>query len=200
MASGEKNPLKKYPNEHFYTNGEFDQEKAFAAFFELFEYHNYSLAESLKGHPDFWVGEFGLGDYAQCGMAGIFWVNDKEHAYFGHEIYLLPGQMIPEHYHLPAEGMPAKHEAWQVRHGSVHTMCQGGDPAKCPVELSKKQLAEGGITCFQGKELKVGDMDYLRKLEEPHFMIAGPEGAIVTEYASWHSGEGLGFTNKKGSL
>ena len=200
-ACGPKESLKKYPSEYFYkADGTFDDEKAKAAFFEMFEYHGYSLTESLKTDERFWVAEFKLGDYSNVGMAGIFWVNDKEHNYFGHEIYLLPGQMIPEHSHHPAEDMPAKHEIWQVRHGSIHTLAQGGSPEDCPVEIPKSQLDAGAITCFKAKKLEVGGEDILAKLEEPHFMIAGPEGAIVTEYASYHSGEGLRFTNPNASL
>ncbi len=200
FSFGNKKKLPKYPNDYFYKNGEFNPEAAKKAYFELFDYHDYSLAESLKDNPDFWVAEFGLGDYTNVGMAGIFWVNDKEHGYFGHEIYLLPGQMIPEHAHAPAEGKPAKHECWQVRHGSIYTFGVGEPTKPCPVELPESQLESGGITCFKCNKLEVGDMEYLSDLEDPHFMYAGPEGAIVTEYASYHSGEGLRFTNKKAAL
>jgi D-lyxose ketol-isomerase len=199
-AYSSKPSLTKYPSEYFYTaDGVFDEEKARSAYFELFEHHNYSLAESLETDERFWVAEFNLGDYSNVGMAGIFWVNDKEHNYFGHEIYLLPGQMIPEHSHHPAEDMPAKHEVWQVRNGSIHTLSSDPFDGECPIELPVSQL-EDGITCKCAKKLEVGDMDVLNKLCEPHFMIAGPEGAIVTEYASFHSGEGLRFTNPKASL
>ena len=184
----------KYPNEHFYKDGKYDEEVAKAAYLELFRFHRYSLADAVINSKDFWTLEFGLGDFSNVGMAGIFFVNDKEHSYFGHEIYLLPGQMIAEHYHLPAEDMPAKHEAWQVRHGQIWTVAQGGDKSKLPFVLPASQDKDF-TTCFDAKELKVGDMDFLRKLEEPHFMMAGPEGAIVTEYASYHSGDGLRFSN-----
>ena len=183
----------KYPNEHFYKNGKFDPEVAKAAYLEMFRFHRYSLADAVINSPDFWMLEFAQNDFSNVGMGGIFFVNDKEHNYFGHEIYLLPGQMIAEHYHLPAEDMPAKHEKWQVRHGQVWTVAQGGDKSKLPFVLPASQAEI--TTCFDAKELKVGDMDVLRKLEEPHFMMAGPEGAIVTEYASYHSGAGLRFTN-----
>jgi len=43
-------------------------------------------------------------------------------------------------------------------------------------------------------------MDFLNRLEAPHFMMAGPQGAIVTEYASYHSGDGLRFTNPKATV
>ena len=184
----------KYPNEHFYLNGKFDAETAKAAYLELFRFHRYSLTDTVIDSPDFWMLEFGQNDFSNVGMGGIFFVNDKEHRYFGHEIYLLPGQMIAEHYHIAAEGLPAKHEAWQVRHGQIWTVAQGGDKSKLPFVLPASQ-DKSFTTCFDAKELKVGDMDFLRKLEEPHFMMAGPEGAIVTEYASYHSGDGLRFSN-----
>jgi D-lyxose ketol-isomerase len=160
----------------------------------MFRFHRYSLADVVLDSPDFWMLEFGQNDFSNVGMAGIFFVNDKEHGYFGHEIFLLPGQMIAEHYHIPGEGLPAKHEAWQVRHGQIWTVAQGGDKSKLPFVLPASQDKDFA-TCFDAKELQVGGMDFLRKLEEPHFMMAGPEGAIVTEYASYHSGDGLRFSN-----
>ena len=193
-GQGPRREIVKYPNEHFYKDGKFDEEVAKAAYLELFRFHRYSLAETVINSEDFWMLEFGQDDFSNVGMGGIFFVNDKEHRYFGHEIYLLPGQMIAEHFHIPGEGLPAKHEAWQVRHGQVWTVAQGGDKSKLPFELPASQDKDF-TTCFDAKELKVGDMDYLRKLEEPHFMMAGPEGAIVTEYASYHSGDGLRFSN-----
>ncbi len=62
----------------------------------------------------------------------------------------------------------------------------------------KSQLDAKAITAFDAKELKVGEMLPLKEIEKPHFMMAGPQGAIVTEYATYHSGEGLKFTNPKG--
>jgi len=189
--------LPKYPNAHFYKNGVFDPEIAKAAYREMFRFHNYSIGESVLNSPDFWTLEFGLDDFSNVGMAGIFFVNDKEHNYFGHEIYLLPGQMIVEHYHVAAENMAAKHEVWQVRHGQIWTFAQGGSAEDLPKGVTLPKSQDGNITCFKGKRLEPGDMDTLNKLEEPHFMLAGPQGAIVTEYASYHSGEGLRFTNPK---
>jgi len=193
FGADEKMKISQYPNEHFYKNGEFDQEIAKKAYAELFRYHNYSLTDAVLKSSDFWMLEFGQKDFSNVGMGGIFFVNDKEHGYFGHEIYLLPGQMIAEHYHIAAEGKPAKHETWHVRHGSIWTVAQGGDKSKAIFPIPKSQ--EKSLTCFDATFYEVGGMESLRKLEEPHFMMAGPEGAIVTEYASYHSGEGLRFTN-----
>ncbi len=189
--------LTQYPNEHFYKNGKFDEQTARAAYKEMFDFHRYSLGESVLKSKDFWVLEFGLGDFSHVGMAGIFFVNDKDHGYFGHEIYLLPGQMIAEHKHIPAEDKPAKHECWQVRNGQIWTFAEGGSAADVPKDVTLPKSQDGSITAFKVKKLVVGDMDYLTDLEAPHFMMAGPQGAIVTEYASYHSGDGLRFTNPK---
>ncbi|GHV09220.1 hypothetical protein AGMMS50229_18980 [Campylobacterota bacterium] len=203
----------KYPSSHYYNaDGSFNEKAAKDAYAELFRYHRYSLSRavleniadvSLAGDK-LWILDFGLGDFSNAGMAGIFFVNDKEHGYFGHEIYLLPYQMIPEHFHLPAEDKPAKHEAWQVRNGSIWCFAEGGSEADLknyPPEVAKamkSQLDAKAITAFKGIERKVGEMAVLSGLEAPHFMMAGPEGAIVTEYATFHSGSGLRFTNPSG--
>jgi D-lyxose ketol-isomerase len=194
--------LTKYDNSRYYkADGSFNEEAAKAAFAEMFRFHNYSLADVVNDER-FWVMDFGLGDFANVGMGGIFWLNDKEHGYFGHEIYLLPFQMIPEHSHVEAENNPAKHESWQVRNGSIFNFGEGGSKDdKQPVALPKSQLDADAITAFKCVELKAvtgaGGEAGLNRIGAWHFMMGGPEGTIVTEYASYHSGDGLRFQNKK---
>lgn len=191
--------MQRYDNDFFYKDGVFQQEKAFEAYYEMFAEMNYSLADSLRSNKDFWVSDFGLGDFARVGMGGIFFFNDKEYRYFGHDIYLLPGQMIPEHRHEAAEDMPAKHESWQVRHGSIYNFSEGGE--KTPQVLAMlppSQLEADAIHCYNFKYMRVGDQDHLSRLGAPHFMMAGSEGAIVTEYACYHSMDGLHFSNPAG--
>lgn len=202
--------LDKKPNSFYYLqDGSFHEEAAREAFAELFQHHRYSLADAvLNAIPDsslcgdkLWILDFCLGDFSNVGMAGVFFVNDREHGYFAHEIYLLPYQMIPQHCHVEAEGRPAKHEAWHVRHGEVWTFAKGGneiDLCKYPPDIAEalqSQLKAKAVQCFKGKHLKVGEMNALGELAEPHFMIAGPEGAIVSEYATFHSFDGLVFSN-----
>lgn len=208
-AGARNRTLTKYDNEHFMKDGKFDYAIAKEAYAELFRFHRFAIADKVLnakpdpkvGSTDFWVLNFGLNDFVNVGMAGIFYCNFKEEGYFAHDIFLLPGQMIAEHYHVPAEGKPAKHEFWHVRHGSCYTFRKGGTIADVPagVVLPKSQLDAKAITAFISKFNDTGDYDVLNKLEEPHFMIAGPQGAIVSEYASYHSNEGLRFTNPKAS-
>ena len=58
----------KYDNDFFYKDGVFQQDKAFQAYYEMFEEMNYSIADSLRSNPNFWVADFGLGDFAHVGM------------------------------------------------------------------------------------------------------------------------------------
>ncbi|MDR1484841.1 MAG: hypothetical protein LBT09_08470 [Planctomycetaceae bacterium] len=203
----QRRTLAKYPNRHFYkADGSFNVQAAKDAYVELFRFHNYSLPDVVKDER-FWAVDFSLGDFSSVGMGGIFWLNDKEHGYFGHEIYLLPFQMIPEHAHVEAEKKPAKHEYWQVRHGSIFNFGKGGSKAdldKLPVKLPQSQLDANAITAFKCVELKAGtgkgSEAALSGIGDFHFMLAGERGAIVTEYASFHSNAGLKFQNPKAKL
>jgi hypothetical protein len=47
---------------------------------------------------------------------------------------------------------------------------------------------------------KVGDVLRLKEMETFHFMMAGPEGAIVDEWACFHDNAGLRFTNSEAAL
>lgn len=195
--------MKKYTNADYYKNGVFQKDVAFRAFYEMFEDYGYTLADKLRTfkNGEFWVVDFGLGDFENVGMGGIIWYNSKETGYFGHDIYLLPHQMIAEHFHLPAENYKAKHETWLVRDGSIFNFGKGGELTdEVKAMLPKSQLDAGAITCFNFEELHVGEVRSLNALEEPHFMMAGEKGAIVTEFGSYHSMAGLGFTNKGAAL
>ena len=213
--NSDKKKFEKKPNSFYYNeDGSFNEAAGRQAFAEMFGYHNYSLTQAVLNAEDgsslcgdkLWVLDFCLGDFTNVGMAGLFFVNDKENGYFSHEIYLLPFQMIPQHAHLEAENKQPKHEVWHVRHGEIWTFAKGGSEAdlfKYPpdvVEALQSQLNAKAIQCFNGKKLGQGQMNSLTELTEPHFMIAGPEGAIVSEYGSYHSGEGLVFSNPNAKL
>jgi D-lyxose ketol-isomerase len=179
-------------NSDFYdADGQFLVEKARDAYFAMMESFSYPITNKLRS--EMWATDFGLGDFVGAGMAGIFWVNDLEHKYFGHEILLLPGQMIVEHSHVPAGDVTAKMESWQVRHGMIYTFAEGDETIPCPVQTPASQAEF--ITAKQVKEVPIGEIDTLNRPEAMHFMLAGPEGAIVTEYATFHDNDGLRFTN-----
>lgn len=183
--------LPKYKNEDFYKDGKFQVEKAKQAYFDMMAAYGYPAPESLR--TNMWATDFGLGDFVNVGMGGIFWVNFQETGYFAHEIYLLPKQMIVEHGHEATAKGKAKMESWHVRHGGIYTLGEEGGPIPADLKLPKSQ--EKFITVTKCYEMKPGDIRTLNRVGAKHFMMGGAEGAIVSEYASFHDNDGLRFTN-----
>ncbi len=196
-AAEQKAPaIKKYRNEDFYTDGKFNADAAKKAYYEMMEAFNYPIFDRLRGE-EFWAIDFGLGKFMEVGMAGIFWVNNKQDNYFGHEIYLLPGQMIPEHKHLKTADAGPKMEAWQPRHGWIYIYGEG-----TPTPGVEARIPESHKECAVArteKKLMPGEVGMLAGAEQWHWMRA-PEGAIVTEYATYHDGNGLRFTHPGAKL
>lgn len=183
--------IAKMKNEDFYKDGKFQVEKAKQAYFDMMGAYGYPVPESLR--TNMWATDFGLGDFANVGMGGIFWINSQEAGYFAHEIYLLPGQMIVEHAHEATAKGKAKMESWHVRNGSIFTLGEEGSPLPAGFKLPKSQ--EKFITVSKYHEMQPGDIATLNRLTAKHFMMGGANGAIVSEYGSFHDGDGLRFTN-----
>jgi len=190
-AKTEKKALyqKKYTNKDYYTNGQFNKEVAMKAMKDMFAFYGVPFTKFMA--ENMWVTDFGLGDFENIGMGGIFYVNDAEHNVFGHEIYLLPNQMIAEHCHV-ASDYPAKHEAGLVRYGGGYNFCIGEPTPNAP-KLPESQ--KNFITLKHFDVKKAGDMVYLSKIETKHFLYAGPHGMIVTEFGTFHDNAGLRFSN-----
>lgn len=185
---------KKYTNADFYKNGEFQQEAAMEAMKDMFAFYNVPFTETMA--KDMWVTDFGLGDFENLGMGGIFWVNDADNGYFAHAIYLLPGQMIPEHAHV-ATNFPAKHETWMVTNGWAYNFSEIGDETP---NAPATPASHGEVKSKNFVVQNVGEVINLKGIGTFHFLMAGPEGAIVDEWASYHDNDGLRFTNKKAAL
>ena len=196
-TSTETPKVPKLENKDFYKDGVFLVEKATQAYKDMFKRFNYPFPEAAE--KLFWTNDFGLEDFVNCGMGGIFWWNSEKYQYFGHEIYLLPGQMIPEHKHLPTEKGPAKAEAWHVRYGKVFTFAEGGEPNAEMMKMIPESQRDT-VHVNGALPLGPGELRELDPVESWHFMMAGPEGAIVTEYANYHDGDGLRFGHPKGSF
>lgn len=180
---------KKYTNADYYKDGKLDPEVALKAYLDMFDHYGVVYNDAMK--PLLWITDFELGDFENVGMGGVIWVNDIDHAYFGHDIYLLPSQMIAEHRHVPTD-QPAKFESWLVRQGMVYNFSIG-DESPNPPALPQSQ--KDFITAKRFVEQYPNDVVHLAKAESPHFLFAGPEGAIVAEFACYHDGNGLRFTN-----
>lgn len=179
----------------FYKDGAFDKVAAKEAYFDLMKYYGVPVTPILKT-DQFWVSDFAQKDFTTVGMGGIFWVNNVEHGYFGHDIYLLPGQMLVEHKHHPVGEVPAKMETWQVRHGSAYFFGEGEATDPMPVTIPQSQIDNGGANCRKATLLEEGGLLTLNRIGAWHYIIAGPNGAIISEYATPHHGDALEFANK----
>ena len=121
---------------------------------------------------------------------------NAEQRYFAHAIYLLPGQMIPEHAHV-ATTYPAKHESWMVEKGWAYNFSEVGDETPNAPAIP---ATHGPIKSKNFVVQKVGEVLPLKALTTFHFLMAGPEGAIVSEWATYHDNAGLRFSNPKAAL
>jgi len=193
MRPPDKPRLRTFTNKDFYdAGGKFQADKGKEAYLELMKCFGYPIPEPLR--KGMWAVDFGLGDFVGCGLGGILWWNSKKYGYYGHEIFLLPGQMIAEHAHMKSADAPAKMEAWHVRHGMIYTFGEGEATRPLPVKVPESQAGKF-VTVWNCQPLMPGEVRELNRLEARHFMLAGPEGAIVTEYATYHDGNAIRFTN-----
>jgi D-lyxose ketol-isomerase len=186
-----------YASADFYdASGKFLVDKARDAYFDMFRRFGYPISKRLQ--KEMWILDFGLGDFANVGMAGIFWLNRQDYGYFGHEIFLLPGQMIAEHNHLSTKKGPAKMESWHPRRGMIYTFGEGEPTAEFLDKIPASQRAI--VNSRHCQPLGIDELADLNRLKAWHFMVAGPEGALVTEYGTFHDMEGLKFSNPKAKL
>ena len=145
-------------------------------------------------------------------MGGIFWINakgtcgstgqkryegkfkDQKFGYLGHEIFLLPGQTLPEHRHIGgSEGYGPKMESWHVRYGSVVFFGEykgAGDEvpiSDLPVDKRPFGYDQPWFKSKYAAQRTAGQLYTLEDPESWHGQCAGPNGAIVSEYATYHN-------------
>ncbi len=209
----------------FYENGVVNDGRVKQAYFDMFERFNYPIPDVLNT-DEFWVCDFMQGDIMALGMGGILWINqkgeykttgagvyagkykDERFGYLLHEIFLLPGQTLPEHAHLGgAEDYPPKMEAWQVRYGEVRFYGEYSHADEKPIGEWPEELRPWGYgeDWFKSKymvrrDAKTNQMYVMADPQSWHGQIGGPQGAIVTEVATYHnhvtfSKPGMTFAN-----
>jgi D-lyxose ketol-isomerase len=200
-------PVKTVPtfnNADFYTaDGKFNEEAAKDAVLKLLNHYNWPVTDHTR--KDLWVSDYGTGKYTEVGLAAIMVKNNVDGAssFMLQELFLLPNQMLPEHWHLPENdpavkvpggaakvGMPAKMEGWFVREGVTYTVGEGADNL-ATFGIKVPDSHTGGVTAKHAVKVPRGEWDQLGKVLGHHWQIAGPEGAIVTEVANVHCNHGV---------
>ncbi|MHC5075156.1 MAG: cupin domain-containing protein [Planctomycetota bacterium] len=183
-----------FDNDFFYKeDGAFDPEKARDAYIAMMEYHGYPVFEGMR--EKIWVSDYGTGQFAKLGLGAYGFINDEKGGYLGQDMFLLPNQMLPEHYHIKTE-KPAKMEGWHVRHGEAYVYGEG-EPTKDMKAVIPKCHMDGKATVYHEKVLKEGQTAVLERETARHWMFGGPEGAVVSEYGRYHDNAGVFHSDPK---
>jgi D-lyxose ketol-isomerase len=174
-----------FDNATFYdADGKFQKDKAKDAYVALMKYHGYPVYEGIR--EKMWVSDYGTGRFADLGLGAVMWHNNVKDRYMLMDLYLLPNQMLPEHWHLQGEGNPAKLEGWLVRYGLSHVVGEGTANLGPDVKIPTCHM-NGTVTVKHEVVAKPGDFVPLIRVEARHWQLAGPEGAIITEVANVHT-------------
>lgn len=187
QATETKNELA-FNNADFYTaDGKFDEEKGKDAIIELMNYYDYPVTP--KTREAIWVSDYGQGKFTELGLACISFVNNMEDGYMLQDLFLLPNQMLPEHWHEKPANYPAKMEGWLVRYGKSYIVGVGEDNLASFPEITVPSLHDNGVvTVKHVVPAEQNDFVPLTKVFSHHWQMAGPEGTIISEVANNHSG------------
>ena len=175
-----------FDNSYYYgPDGKFQEEKAKDAYIALMKYHGYPVYPGIR--EKLWVSDYNTGQFSKLGMGAVGWVNDEEDLYMLQDLYLMPGQMLPEHWHLDGEkGKPAKLEGWFVRHGLSHVVGEGENNLPKEVVIPKCHC-NGTATVMHDVVATPGMFVKRNKVYAHHWQFGGPEGAIISEVANLHT-------------
>ena len=180
-------------NADFYQNGKFNEQAAKDAYLALLRQAAYPISDNLI--KNLGVTDFSLGRFAEVGLGLVVWISEKQANYTSLDIFLLPNQVIPEHWHvgLESEGVVAKMESWLVRWGASYIYGEGEPTPKPGAKLPESEAKY--LTVKRERLCKVGDVAGIGKPLEKHWQQAGPQGAIITEVSTYHAGAAVRFTN-----
>ena len=178
-----------FNNADFYNaDGAFDVEKGKDAIITLMKYHGYPIFPDIR--EKLWVSDYGTGEFLKLGLAANMFVNNEEARYMVMDLFLLPNQMLPEHWHLKTDKNPAKNEGWVVRHGISYVYGEG-EPTRPMKAVVPKCHMNGTVTVEHEVILKPGQFTPLVRVGSRHWQFGGPEGAIITEVATVHDDSGV---------
>jgi len=184
-----------FDNASFYgKDGKFDVEKGKDAVMALARYHGYPVFPGMR--DKLWVSDYGTGQFTKLGLAAYMFKNNEEDKYMLMDLFLLPGQMLPEHWHLDGDKNPAKREGWLVRWGLSHIVGEGEANLGKDVVIPKCHM-NGDATTKHEAVATAGMFIPLSKVYTRHWQFGGPEGAIITEVANVHTDTSVRHSDEK---
>jgi D-lyxose ketol-isomerase len=125
------------------------------------------------------VADFGLGALPEFGVQLITYVDTQRVG--AKEVVLLPGQTVPEHRHPPVGGGPGKEETFRCRYGSMYLYVDGPPTPEPKAHVPEARRAH--FTVWHEVVLRPGDQ-YTAYPDTLHWFQAGPEGVVISEFAT----------------
>jgi D-lyxose ketol-isomerase len=193
LAQAATKPKLSFRNEDFYKNGKFDPEAGKDAIIQLMNYHGYPVFKGLR--EQLWISDYGLGQFTKLGLAAVGFINDAENSYMVQDLYLLPNQMLPEHYHVKTDKATPKMEGWTVRHGLSYVYGEGERTPNLHAVIP--DFEKDNVTVWHETILEPGQTAKLNRPTARHWQFAGPEGAIITEAATYHDNAAVRHSDPK---
>lgn len=179
-------------NEEFYSDGKFDLEKAKDGILALCRWHGYPVFPGMR--EAMFASDYGMGQFTRLGLAGYMFKNqyDSGSSYMLMDLILLPGQMLPEHWHLEGDHGITKNEGWLVRWGKSYIVGVGDDNLASFPQLAIPDFHRGGtVTARNVVEATPGTFVPMAEIGSRHWQYGGPDGVILTEVANFHTDQAV---------
>ncbi|NQU11443.1 D-lyxose/D-mannose family sugar isomerase [bacterium] len=136
------------------------------------------------------IADFGLGAFAQTGLAVLVYVNTTRCC--AKELAMWPRQTCPEHRHPTVGNQSGKEETFRCRWGTVCLYVPG--PKTAAPRARAPAGREQWYTVWHEVVLKPGDQ-YTLTPDTLHWFQAGPDGAVVSEFSTRSTDENDVFTD-----
>ncbi|WP_028125452.1 D-lyxose/D-mannose family sugar isomerase [Eremococcus coleocola] len=155
---------------------------------ELFNNSGMSFTKEEIDSIEF--ADFGLDDIDNQGLNLIVYENNDR--YCAKEMVLLPNQYCPEHKHPNFKEKLGKQETFRCRKGEVflfvEDMTNGREFDVFPKFDNEYYTIDSGIKLIAGEQ-------YTIMPNKRHWFVAGPSGAIISEFSSTSDDATDIFTN-----
>lgn len=123
--------------------------------------------------------DFGLGDFCRFGLQQLDYIDSD--VFYAGELILLPNQIVPEHRHPTAENEMPKEQTFRCRWGTVYLYVPGEETpeinAAIPADRAQYFTVKREIVLRPGQQ-------YTIPPNTLHWMQAGPEGAVLSEFST----------------
>ena len=136
-----------------------------------------------------WVSDYGLGKFTELGLGAYGYINDPMGKYLGQDMFLLPNQMLPEHYHIETAKASPKMEGWHVRYGLSYTFGEGDSNMSSNIKIP--EFEKEWVSVYHETPLGPGQTAVLNRETARHWQFGGPEGAIISEYGTFHDNDAV---------